>query len=107
VQDRHYHLTQGEAPPHVEERETPNRDSQGLSADMVVLNPGKKRDFIPGLTYIAISRVRSLLSGVRDKGEALVRHGLYDIYCSAHHDQCALIIRFFLAAWRSGCGPTS
>jgi hypothetical protein len=26
------------------------------------------------------------LSGVRDKGEALVRHSLYDIYCSAHHD---------------------
>jgi hypothetical protein len=27
VQDRQYHLTQGEAPPHVEERETPNRDN--------------------------------------------------------------------------------
>jgi hypothetical protein len=26
VQNRQYHLTQGEAPPHVEERETPNRD---------------------------------------------------------------------------------
>jgi hypothetical protein len=34
--------------------------SQGLSVDMAVLNPGKKRDFIPGLTYVAISRVRSL-----------------------------------------------
>jgi hypothetical protein len=44
--------------------------------------------------------------GVRDKGEALVRHGLYDIYCSAHYNQCSLIIRSFLAAWRSECGPT-
>jgi ATP-dependent exoDNAse (exonuclease V) alpha subunit len=34
--------------------------SQGLSVDMAVLNLGKKRDFIPSLTYVAISRVRSL-----------------------------------------------
>jgi hypothetical protein len=35
-------------------------------------------------------------------------YGLYDnIYCSAHYNQCSLIIRSFLAAWRSGCGPTS
>jgi hypothetical protein len=26
------------------------------------------------------------LSGVRDQDEALVRYGLYDIYCSVHHD---------------------
>jgi hypothetical protein len=29
MQDRQCHLTQGEAPPHVEERETPNRDILG------------------------------------------------------------------------------
>jgi hypothetical protein len=34
--------------------------SQGLSVDRAVLNPGKKKDFAPGLTYVAISRVRSL-----------------------------------------------
>jgi ATP-dependent DNA helicase PIF1 len=31
--------------------------SQGLSVDRAVLNPGKKKDFAPGLTYVAISRV--------------------------------------------------
>jgi hypothetical protein len=30
VQNMQYHLTQGEAPPHVEERETPNRDMFSL-----------------------------------------------------------------------------
>jgi hypothetical protein len=30
VHNRQYHLTQGEAPPHVEERETPNRDNSTL-----------------------------------------------------------------------------
>jgi hypothetical protein len=30
-----------------------------------------------------------------------------DIYCSAQDDQCSLIIRTFLAAWRGGCGPAS
>jgi hypothetical protein len=34
--------------------------SQGLSVDRAVLNPGKKKDFAPGLSYVAISRVRSL-----------------------------------------------
>ncbi|KAI1523525.1 hypothetical protein A1F96_08358 [Pyrenophora tritici-repentis] len=34
--------------------------SQGLSVDTAVLNPGKKRDFQPDLTYVAISRVRTL-----------------------------------------------
>jgi ATP-dependent DNA helicase PIF1 len=34
--------------------------SQGLSVYRAVLNPGKKKDFAPGLTYVAISRVRSL-----------------------------------------------
>ena len=34
--------------------------SQGLSVNRAVLNPGKKKDFAPGLTYVAISRVRSL-----------------------------------------------
>jgi hypothetical protein len=46
---------------------------------------------------------RGILSGVR----GVPRHGLYDIYCSAHHDQCSLIILSFLAAWRGGCGPAS
>jgi hypothetical protein len=30
------------------------------SVDRAVLNTGKKKDFAPGLTYVAISRVRSL-----------------------------------------------
>jgi hypothetical protein len=34
--------------------------SQGISVDRAVLNSGKKKDFAPGLTYVAISRVRSL-----------------------------------------------
>jgi hypothetical protein len=38
---------------------------------------------------------------------SLARHSLYDIYCSAHHDQCSLIIRTSLAARRGGCGPAS
>jgi hypothetical protein len=40
------------------------------------------------------------LSGVR----GVPRHGLYDIYCSAHYNQYLLIILFFLAAWRGGTG---
>jgi hypothetical protein len=28
-------------------------------------------------------------------GQSLMQHGLYDIYCSAQHDQCSLIIRTF------------
>jgi ATP-dependent DNA helicase PIF1 len=34
--------------------------SQGLSVYRAVLNPGKKKDFALGLTYVAILRVRSL-----------------------------------------------
>jgi hypothetical protein len=36
--------------------------SEGLSVDRAVLNPSKKKDFAPGLTYVAISRVRLLPS---------------------------------------------
>ncbi|KAI2476987.1 hypothetical protein Ptr902_11529 [Pyrenophora tritici-repentis] len=35
-------------------------DYESLSVDTAVLNPGKKRDFQPDLTYVAISRVRTL-----------------------------------------------
>jgi len=34
--------------------------SQGISVDKAILNPGKKRDFQPGLTDIAVTRVRTL-----------------------------------------------
>ncbi|KAK1912952.1 hypothetical protein P3342_004888 [Pyrenophora teres f. teres] len=34
--------------------------SQDLSVATAVLNPGKKQDFSPGLTYVAVSRVRTL-----------------------------------------------
>ena len=33
-----------------------------LVGNCAVLNPSKKKDFAPGLTYVAISRVRSLPS---------------------------------------------
>jgi ATP-dependent DNA helicase PIF1 len=36
--------------------------SQGVSVNRIVMTPSGKKDFAPGLTYVAMSRVRSLKS---------------------------------------------
>jgi hypothetical protein len=62
---------------------------------------------------ILVEPTEEIESGVDKAKEAKCQacantYGLYDnIYCSAHYNQCSLIIRSFLAAWRSGCGPTA